>query len=1333
MKQSFPSGSSLNQNSSTETFQSSPSNSQNLYQNNQKDSSRVSQRNKDEGIGNQEKQFSLSAPYDLRPRKLVSLSPSESSLQQVQLSETLSHPENEIGKRRRREKKGSVGVRKGQTGSRRPETLLFDQAQESAGEEVVSNEDGAFHAGLDTESMSPFETSDLIQSNQKEEENSSGRNKQEESEVYATPSGQLVRSIEQQQLQQVNEPNELQQVTSGPEFGYFGARKNSGQVQQTEAKHEVGNQEQEYLVGGSQPLSGPQEEDGNVQQEMSMLEQPQQAEDSNDTRAGQLESSDEINNSNQQIQFKGAALINDTQSDESFLTAKLPSQYDAVIRMPPEGYYDDYFKPVSSNVAMQATPSQSSLENTSEFSFNQAGGENNGRGQSEQMEIEPEGITNSSRQNHNYETSNTGFIPIEYTKQFYANQRPVKQNELVQVEQTVELFPQPNETSAIKKPEVLNYELPPAYTDNNYNSISAHQNEHLAPNNSQVRMNNQSYEHELRNSNSNYLGQNDDSIQVIIANTNNSRDPLSNEKVINYTSDGKNITRLAGKPARNTFVNKDMNEFPPPDEQTFHSRDTLSGVYNENQKKSTQQDYGNQQPEMSDEGAFRQQVRPGQLEREQTSSAQQTQPPRQSNEVSEEEVSDQRTEGEPEEEMRRVNNNNYGGYSNNKEPDSATISPKLDTNSSKDYHENYLKERRQKGDMERHDERAASRGHKSNQNQARLGNKQHRNRLSKQQTVRRPQVTQAHFNPKDLIANPPTPSPSITESTIESIAELPNKVKRLREKQPDKNELMNELLTALDRVKVAIYKLQPLTAKMNAIYRKSVTSNTRDIIMDNHKGTYAKRYPPGDYDDTYDRMHPSELISRQRSSNRRARRVAGSSTNNSMEAQESAGSAVYLPAPKDVLESYERNQVKSRLRIGSTESEPSKKSTIEIQNLGESQLVATGIGRRLGPGRVRGQFNVTSSKLSFDDDDEDELKANSNQTQGTGESKSSNSNSNSSDSVFDSAAPNFVPVKQLLEDSQSPLFGYRITIFQAPEAESEEARELFSYTIDGLDSDSPERFGESEPANDEIETNMKPSAESSEKDDLMATSESSLIEQQVSSPSSVEKVNSVEEPDESESEKKVVKESEKEKKGHKEEGKKKKEGSKKSSSKKKKHESESKKKKEYKKIKHKKGVISKEKKSMKRDKHIKAHDRGAAKEKALKERTQIEFFEREQIVDDEFEKGKKSTMKAGWETGHDSKKTMKDHSSGDPISMGGSHYVAHQAKEKHLEKGAGLALAASSGKKSNKFEKKHMDAKGKKFKGWREKGYKIITETEFIDRGKFNFEKSHQQQLASSD
>lgn len=1429
-----------------EAIQSSSSNNQNMYLGNQKESF-VSQRDREQPhkeAFNERQVVNLTAPYDSRPRKSVKSSSSLPSSPEPNLFQGFSHLEN--SNRPGRDISRPLKLRRL---NQRHNSLQYDQGQESVGDEIISGENGALQAGLDTESMSPYETSDLLQSNQRtrEERELVERNKPE---VNPTKNDHFESSSEQPELQPIGEQsNEIQQLTSSSDFsGYFGARKNhaenerdqnngrnlaiEAQIEQlnqaglenqessdNQPNHKIQSESGEYLINNeNQSLNqSNQDEDANLSQvEGYPIDQQQQQQllesttnDKQDEKVGQFETLYGLNNGPES--FK-TSLINDTQNDESFLTAKLPSQYDAVIRMPPEGYYDDYFKPVSSNIALQSSKQNSESLINQENGISEYPTINNripveaGRDHSEHFEIEPEGITagaqsvNSSQtsqnqQNHNYHDSNqTGFAALssmDYTKEFYPNQQQIKPNE-ANVEHSIEVFPQTNQTSANKKHEILNYELP-------QNAFESLQNDSHTSNNpdisSKIRNSSTKYnrpfdgiKNELSNSSSNhyYPDHNEDTIQVIIANTNSSRDPVSNEKVINYTSDGQNITRVANKPARNTFVNKDMNEFPPADEQNFQRENLMSERNNTMQQQVTGPNQ--QQIDYNEEhNSFKQQIQPPNFSLEQSNYQSQSQSPAkahtklqkqtqtqhqqqspQNGNESDEEHTESRPDNENDDEIRRVASKaSFGNYNNDalrntdESSDAVTISPKIDNQDSistrelrldRTNHRNSAsRDRRQKNEQDNYSqnkkrprEQNIQKYSVNNPKMSKHSQNHYRtNRLHKQQTMRRPQVTQAHFNPKDLITNAPTPSPSATESTIGSITELPAKIKRLKDNQPDKNELMNELLTALDRVKVAIYKLQPLTAKMNAIYRKSVTSNTRDIIMDNHKGTYAKRYPPGDYDDTYDRMHPSELISRQRSSDSRS--SGARRTNNGVEANESTANAVYLPAPKEILESYERNHSISSNQQTSLPPRPpesASKSIIEIQDLGESQIVATGIGRRLGDGRVRGELNVSSLTGSdFDDFNEDEkLIARNNLTQKTNSINSS---------LLDSVAPTFIPVKQLLEKSQNPLFSYRITIFQSPDDSETESdkdeiknRERFSYITDG--SSFSERLGEdddnktdSDSVNYEFEsdsngfdvdlktTTMKPSMPN---EDSMVTSESSVVEteQQMSTlPSSSSKaaIKDKQELEEGESSKKEEKkkkhESEKEKSSHKEQGKKKKEASKKSSSKKKKHEEEKKKKKEYKKIKHNKKVVSKEKKSMKRDKHIKAHDRGAAKEKALKERTQIEFFEREQIVDDEFEKGKKSTVKAGWETGHDSKKTMKDSSSGDPMSVGGSHHVAQHVKDKHMEKGSGVALAASSAKKSNKFEKKDMDAKGKKFKGWREKGYKIITETEFIDRGKF--------------
>lgn len=551
----------------------------------------------------------------------------------------------------------------------------------------------------------------------------------------------------------------------------------------------------------------------------------------------------------------------------------------------------------------------------------------------------------------------------------------------------------------------------------------------------------------------------------------------------------------------------------------------------------------------------------------------------------------------------------------------------------------------------------------------------------------RPQVTEAHLDPNSLIMKAPTKAPKLGDgSLIESLSKIPSKVKEFHKQQPDKNELMNELLTALDRVKVAIYRLQPLTAKMNAIYRKSVASNTRDTIMDSNKGTYAKRYPPGDYDDSYDRI-PVRDIMKKRSDN-------NTGTGNSAKFERRMGRVVFdddimdgsasESAPSLVFEFPLANQT-----INSAGNQDEQLSS------SDSQIMVTGIGHRLGDGQLSGQLELLETSITE-----------------TGRDDIAQANELKS----------VVTARGDSENDEFPLFGYRVTIYQSPDASS------------------------SGSGDDDYNDNHT--------DDLMATSESSIVETRSTPATPIHMIVNAtsgepidanvdynwEDEQEAEaeaeadgmqsqaSEKKLKKKKDKkskeikEKKGQEKEEKSK-EMKKKHLEHKKMNQEESKRKKEYKKIKHNKGVVSKEKKTMKRDKQVKAHDRGAAKEKALKERTQIEFFEREQIVDDEFEKGKKSTIKAGWETGHDAKKSKKSLASddGDTMSLGGSHFVNHMAmnpSDGHKsEKGSAKSELVSSSKKSDKMEKRQMEAKGKKLKGWREKGYKIITETEFIDRG----------------
>lgn len=1070
-------------------------------------------------------------------------------------------------------------------------------------------------------------------------------------------------------------------------------------------------------------------------------------------------------------------------NDDSFLNLRLPSQYEATIRLPPEGYYDDYFKPASTSLALHPSNSNAPINNPESLpEYPLTSNEVNANNQ-HAFELEDESLigrrnaTSESPRQQQHQNS------MELIKQYYLNQRPMKQSEPVP-NQNVEFIAgggRENSTSLTggKSDESagkLEFEVP--QLSSLLNGGVSETTDSSAREQSRARGNSSSglvYEKisissdRGHNSNSSSTQPNEDNIELIIANTNNSsRDPLSNEKLINYISEtGHNNTRQAAKPARNTFVNKEMNEFPPSMEDLRGDQSTPSPSLHADSAGDDESDSPvGQQQVQAPENQLR---RPTSANLQQQGEAQNDAIQLQEQVAVDDEdqlrrVSTTSSDDNPATAFGRYNKRGGGEHQStgigamraslsdkmNKQAVrsiSKQVSPIKSPSSRQQQQHARIEERNPKQRDRVNQNNTTSRNQNHNHQQAQPDHSsRHRRERQMQKSAanlanrhHRPPVTQVHFNPKDLIAIPPTSAPS-NISPIESIANLPSKVKKLRDNQPDKNELMNELLTALDRVKMAIYNLQPLTARMNAIYRKSVTSNTRDMIMDHHKGTYAKRYPPGDYDNVYDRMRPQDMMQdrQQRSGqSRRARSMRtqsprGRAKTDMMTSSESAASAVYLPAPQEIIDSYKRdNDRRSAANYTGNQQRINTYATDGL-NLSESKIVATGIGRRLGDGRVKGTLSLSASneQLRYESDDDSEPRFD------FGPLETAANHSTESVDTTRSAAPSFVPPNQLLDDSPSPLFGYRITIYQSPVDEdgdddvaaSEEMsnNDQFSYQIEGEGS-SPDLLG------------VKPNGtEEDDGEDTMATSESSVTESHLAladplstskplaggsfnktrsadqvaaeSKDSMEKTEAKKKKSSSEHEKKSKSDS-------KEKEDKKKEKSKKSYSKKAKGEEGKKKKKEYKKIKHEKGVVSQEKKVMHRDKRIKAHDRGAAKEKALKERTQIEFFEREQIVDDEFEKGKKSLVKAGWQSGHDQKKAYKDHS-GEQISAGGSHYVSHSPKDIDIEKKHGVASEMSGGKKSNKFMKKDMEAKGKKFKGWREKGYKIITETEFIDRGK---------------
>ena len=927
----------------------------------------------------------------------------------------------------------------------------------------------------------------------------------------------------------------------------------------------------------------------------------------------------------QQPPVGGQLPVNESAPDTLLAAVQLPSQYESAIGLPPEGHYDDYFKPASSFQEPQLHQGSAELAPASH----------------NYQEAQPSPADEPPR-------------PADYTMQYYLNQQPLRQSEAAE-DQSVEFV-------------TANRSLEDSTGSGHFLNHHQYSHQQLSLNSSAPEMNSTSRNQTTTSG--------EENIQLIVANSNLARDPTSNERLITYTSEGHNQSLASGKPARQTFVNKDLNELPPGEGGPASA--ALRGNETGGAKSGAEEDEGGRAPAIE----LR---RPDHLLQQAGGPPPPPPPPPSATDESEALLGGQLGQFEA---ARRQPANRKRDHLDRAVPGGG-------------------RQRRRERTHRHHQEQPAAGG-----------------RGRHQASLRRPQVTEAKLQLRDLALAAPTPAPSLTESALSSAVELPAKVEKFRKNRPDKDELMNELLTALDRVKVAIYKLQPLTARMNAMYRKSVTGNTRDFVLDHHKGTYTKRYPPGDYDDSYDRLQPVELLERQRSASaRRARQTAGAGERREepLEASGSTGSGVYLPAPSELIEQHRCNR---SLAANLTQSPV---------GAGELELVAAGVGQKLAEGKFRGQLSLstpTGGQIVFDDDDEGGAPSGFSRRLGE---------------LVNETGAGERPLDD--EDVQSPLFGYRITIYQSPVdggADDEDDQVVVADTLARKPSDRNLAYsllGQSER-----------SAGDEEEEEALATSESSLVV--ASSSSSLPLANSTEpetlEAGESEEKKKLMKErrrkmekkmaaaeEEAAKRAKKGKGGKGAEKWAKAESKGKRGEATEKKRKEFKKIKHNKGLTSKESHKLHRDKQIKAHDRGAAKEKALKERTQIEFFEREQIVDDEFEKAKKATTKAGWASGHDSKRTLAANGGlVDSMAAGASQPVGQQQRRQqgaaptlgdqmpsesvhHSDKVQGHSVESSSGRQENKFQKKQMEAKGKKFKGWREKGYKIITETEFIDRGRW--------------
>lgn len=1261
-----------------------------------------------------------------------------------------------------------------------------------------------------------------------------------------------------------NDPNWRHQLHENQTWDEQQNKQSNGDSEEATEEYTLSNQqgEQQVDIVEEQQLQQPavNADEQNQNQDAALVNQPE-------TR------------SNESLMIQAASF---DPANESYLAAQLPSQYDSVIRVPPDGHYDDYYKPEGNRINPSLSDdsmvagSRFPHSQPSSYNSNQTNGGSsfdvedfNANGPSHQIEITPSSQLrpeDEDTQYHNQEQSRfdkhapvtvyhqtlpgsnhqqqidfgryeseqphprsrelaskqmptrQSTLANDFTMQYYMNQRPLSQSE-AQNDSAVE-FLVSNATYTNQDGQADQYrpnrinQSTPHRNGSDSGDIESHQQLVEYPDGQDMlyaqttrvplltlidknpaasvrgpgdQSKNNSFDADSWRNNKtarqvvNHNEQDDSngSIRLILANTNSSwRDPMNNEKMISYTtSEGQDFAQPGGalSAPRHTFINKDLNESPPSNDTSTANANRLDINSNNNYTSARRDNSLNIEAEdlqSHDTPRISNKMQLHKL-------------PEANRSASDED--DRSGSPNDDDSSGRTNNHQYRFTSGGRamQNHQATVKP---LSSRRSFSEKLNNGRSKKDVPIERKRRIPKSDHISGAN------------YKSNPSVRTAQVTEAHFDPvRDLVLNAPTQSPSVPESAMSTIVELPGKVKKLRTHQADKNELMNELLTALDRVKSAIYKLQPLTAKMNAIYRKSVTSNTRDIIMDNHKGTYAKRYPPGDYDDTYDRLHPSELVERQRSSSARKGRRAPSnestrynngtvaryhhsggqrsSGRDDQSASASTTNSVYVTAPKEVAERFSRqsfngssdgtnsnrtegaiisNVSEFELRSGPMDGGDRDEDKLDKLIIDGTKLIATGIGRREGLSRLRLGSNEASSVLYDDEsgsgDDNSDQMVNKYIIEDSGVMPAARVRQQSNSGAYDANE-----TRTSDEENLSPLFGYRITIYQTPVDETPDSSDnktdsgtmddisllptdgLLSYRVDDAPQDrdgssSPEEFdpGETMTTSESslapltpFESSIEPVRADTLNDaqDQLDRSESASSKKSAKKDANSSKKRNKSEKEEGDSESS----SGSNKKKSMEKGGKKASKSAENHSRGKRVEEDKKRKKEFKKIKHNKGITSKESHKMHRDKQVKAHDRGAAKEKALKERTQIEFFEREQIVDDEFEKGKKSTMKANWASGHDAKKSSSKETGGDSLASGGSHFVKHYEPMEdaasslmgNSEHGQTKSVETSSGKESNKFEKKTMEAKGKKFKGWREKGYKIITETEFIDRGKF--------------
>ena len=132
-------------------------------------------------------------------------------------------------------------------------------------------------------------------------------------------------------------------------------------------------------------------------------------------------------------------------------------------------------------------------------------------------------------------------------------------------------------------------------------------------------------------------------------------------------------------------------------------------------------------------------------------------------------------------------------------------------------------------------------------------------------------------------------------------------------------------------------------------------------------------------------------------------------------------------------------------------------------------------------------------------------------------------------------------------------------------------------------------------------------------------------------------------------------------------------------------------------------ILAHERKNAQRMKDEAAHDRRSSNEKALRERTEIEFFEREKVIE-------KHKHHVDGDYHHNNYDTIGSSSSDRKVYTNSRPYKnLHQSAAKEQLKPSSSSFDPTS---DDPDEDKHLG----KVTGWKESGYKIVSEVEYVDK-----------------